>query len=118
MFSSARTIAALCAASFAWLAAANAEESPTLQKIRKSGAITIGYRDTAIPFSYLGAEQKPAGFSLDLCGLVAEKVKQRLRLPEIKIDYKLVTPANRALLVKEGAVDIECGATARTADLR
>ncbi len=117
MFSSARAIAALCVASFAWFQAANADEGPTLQKIKKSAAITIGYRDAAIPFSYLGAEQKPIGFSLDLCGLIAEKVKQRLRLSEIKTDYKPVTPANRAASVKDGTVDIECGATPETADL-
>src|SRR5208337_688887 len=86
-------------------------------KIKKSAAITIGYRDAAIPFSYVGAEQKPVGFSLDLCGLITEKVKQKLRLSEIKIDYKPVTPANRAALVNDGAVDIECSATPKTADL-
>ena len=117
MFSSVRVMAALCLASFAWFPAANAEESPTLQKIRKAGAITIGYRDAAIPFSYAGADQKPIGFSLDLCSLVAEKVKERLRLSEIKIDYQPVTAADRAALVKDGAVDIECGATPKTADL-
>ena len=117
MINPAKVAAALGLASIAGLAAANADDGPTLQKIRKSAAITIGYRDAAIPFSYAGAEQKPIGFSLDLCGLIAEKVKEKLRLSEIKIDYKPVTAANRAALVKDGAVDIECGATPKTADL-
>ena len=117
MINPAKVAAALGLASIAGLAAANADDGPTLQKIRKSAAITIGYRDAAIPFSYAGAEQKPIGFSLDLCGLIAEKVKEKLRLSEIKIDYKPVTDANRAALVKDGAVDIECGATPKTADL-
>ena len=90
---------------------------PHSRRSRNSAAITIGYRDAAIPFSYAGAEQKPIGFSLDLCGLIAEKVKEKLRLSEIKIDYKPVTAANRAALVKDGTVDIECGATPKTADL-
>ena len=117
MINPAKVAAALGLASIAGLAAANADDGPTLQKIKKSAAITIGYRDAAIPFSYAGAEQKPIGFSLDLCGLIAEKVKEKLRLSEIKIDYKPVTAANRAALVKDGAVDIECGATPKTADL-
>jgi len=117
MISPAKVVAALGLASITGLAAASADEGPTLQKIKKSAAITIGYRDAAIPFSYVGAEQKPVGFSLDLCGLITEKVKQKLRLSEIKIDYKPVTPANRAALVKDGAVDIECGASPKTADL-
>ena len=113
----AKVVAALFAASFAWLAPASADEGATLGKIRTTGAIVIGYRDAEIPFSYLGADQKPIGFSLDLCALVAEKVKQRLRLDELKVDYKPVTSANRAALLKEGAIDIECGATPKTADL-
>ncbi len=113
----AKVIAAFFAASLTWLPPANADEGATLEKIRTSGAMTIGYRETAIPFSYLGADQKPIGFSLDLCGLVAEKVKQRLRLGELKIDYKPVTSANRAALLKDGAVDVECSATPETADL-
>ena len=112
-----KVIAVLFAASFAWLAPASADEGATLEKIRTAGAITIGYHDGAIPFSYLGADQKPIGFSLDLCGLVAEKVKGRLRLDELKVDFKPVTSANRAALLKEGAVDIECSATAKTAYL-
>ncbi len=117
MLNPARPIAALCVASFAWLAPAHAEESPTLQKIRTYGAITIGYRDAAIPFSYLGADQKPIGFGLDLCGLVVEKVKERLRLDGLQIDYKPVAPANRAALLKDAAIDVECSATAKTAPL-
>jgi glutamate/aspartate transport system substrate-binding protein len=117
MINPAKVAAALGLASITGFAAANADDGPTLQKIRKSAAITIGYRDAAVPFSYAGAEQKPMGFSLDLCGVIAEKAKEKLRLSEIKIDYRPVTAANRAALVKDGTVDIECGATPKTADL-
>ncbi len=119
VFDPAKTIAAAAffAASFAGLAGASAEDGPTLQKIKASGAITLGYREAAIPFSYLGSDQKPIGFSLDLCGLVAEKIKQRLDLQEIKIDAKPVASASPAALVKDGAVDLECGATPESADL-
>jgi glutamate/aspartate transport system substrate-binding protein len=119
VFEPAKTIAAAAffVASAAGLVGASAEDGPTLEKIKASGAITIGYREAAIPFSYLGPDQKPIGFSLDLCGLVAEKIKQELGLAELKIDAKPVAPANRAALVKEGAVDLECGATPESADL-
>ena len=96
------------------LAAANAQEGPTLQKIKNAGAITIGYRDAATPFSYVAADQRPAGFSLDLCGLVADRVKETLSLAELKIDYKLVAAQDEAALLKDGAIDIECGAASKT----
>ena len=119
MFDPAKTIAAAAffVASFAGLAGASAGDRGTLEKIKASGAIAIGYREAAIPFSYLGPDQKPIGFSLDLCGLVAEKIKQQLGLAELKIDGKPVAPADRAALVKEGAVDLECGASPESADL-
>ena len=117
MFSPAKVVSRVVLGELRRACSCERREGPTLQKIRKSGAITIGYRDAAIPFSYAGADQKPIGFSLDLCGLMAEKVKERLRLSEIKIDYKPVTAVNRAALVKDGAVDIECSATPKTADL-
>ena len=116
MINPAKVVAALGLASITGLAAANADEGPTLQKIKTSAAITIGYQDAAIPFSYAGAEQRPIGFSLDLCAFITEKVKQKLRLSEIKIDYKPVMPANRAALLKDGSVDIECDATPKTAE--
>jgi glutamate/aspartate transport system substrate-binding protein len=116
MINPAKIAAALGLASIAGLAAPIGDDGSTLQKIRKSAAITIGYRDAAVPFSYAGAEQ-PIGFSLDLCGIIAEKAKEKLGLSGIKIDYRPVTAANRAALVRDGAVDIECGATPRTAEL-
>ena len=53
--------------------------SPTLEKIRSSGKITFGYREASIPFSYLGADQKPVGLSIDLCSAIAERVKAELK---------------------------------------
>jgi glutamate/aspartate transport system substrate-binding protein len=87
---------------------------PTLQKIKSSGTITIGNRDSSIPFSYLDNSQKPIGFSLDLCGLVVAKIKSTLALPDLKVAYQGVNSSNRIPLVKNGTVDIECGSTANT----
>ncbi len=113
MFGLTRRIAALYISVVSGFTTVNAEDlGPALQKIKESGAITLGYRDAAIPMSYLDGQQKPAGFSLDLCSLVVDRVKQTLGLTELKVNYQLVTPANRASLVQDGRVDIECGATA------
>jgi glutamate/aspartate transport system substrate-binding protein len=87
---------------------------PALQKIKDSGTITIGNRDSSVPFSYLDDSQKPIGFSLDLCNLVVAKVKARTGLPNLKVAYQAVNSSNRIPLVKNGTVDIECGSTAKT----
>jgi glutamate/aspartate transport system substrate-binding protein len=88
--------------------------SPTLQKIKDAGTITIGNRDSSVPFSYLDDAQKPIGFSLDLCNLVVAKLKTKLDLPNLKVVYQAVNSSNRIPLVKNGTVDIECGSTANT----
>jgi glutamate/aspartate transport system substrate-binding protein len=95
--------------------AASAEgPSPTLQKIKDAGTITIGHRDSSVPFSYLDDSQKPIGFSLDLCALVVAKIQTRIGLPNLRIAYQAVNSSNRIPLVKNGTVDIECGSTANT----
>jgi len=88
--------------------------SPTLQKIKDAGTITIGHRDSSVPFSYLDNDQKPIGFSLDLCDLVVAKIKARLGQPGLKVAFQGVNSSNRIPLVKNGTVDIECGSTANT----
>jgi len=88
--------------------------SPTLQKIKDAGTITIGHRDSSVPFSYLDNDQKPIGFSLQLCDLVVAKVKEKLGLPNLKVAYQAVNSSNRIPLVKNGTADIECGSTANT----
>jgi glutamate/aspartate transport system substrate-binding protein len=108
-------LAASCLAFIFGSSAAYAQSlGPTLQKIKESGTITIGNRDSSVPFSYLDGSQKPIGFSLDLCDLVVAKVKTKLGLPDLKIAYQAVNSSNRIPLVKNGTVDLECGSTANT----
>jgi glutamate/aspartate transport system substrate-binding protein len=116
MVYAAKAIAAFCVALLAG-GAAHAAEGLTLQKIELTGAIAIGYRDGAIPFSYLDADNRPAGFAIELCSIVAEKVKQTLGMPEIRVNYKPETPADRAALIRRGMVDLDCGAAPETAEL-
>jgi glutamate/aspartate transport system substrate-binding protein len=89
-------------------------ESRTLDKIRSSGTLTLGYRESSIPFSFLGAGQKPVGLSLDLCAAIAEKVKSELKMPKLNVAYLAVNAANRIILLQNGTIDIECGSTTNT----
>jgi glutamate/aspartate transport system substrate-binding protein len=90
-------------------------ESPTLSKIRATGTLSLGYRESSIPFSYLGPDQKPIGISIDLCQAVTEKLKAQLKLPDLKVTMVAVNASNRIPLIQNGTVDIECGSTTNTA---
>jgi len=92
------------------------ETKPTLDKIRDKGTIQLGYRETSRPFSFLGSDGQPAGYSVDLCKQVAAVLKQALRLNDLKVSWVPVTPADRATKVANGAVDLECGSTTVTFD--
>lgn len=85
--------------------------SGTLKKIHDSGTITLGYRESSLPFSYLNKRQQPIGYSIDLCREVVEAVSTELDGMDIKVALAPVTPANRLDRVKNGAVDLECGST-------
>ncbi len=86
----------------------------TLKKIKETGTITIGHRESSIPFSYLDAKQKPIGYSMDLCAKVVDAVKAELKLPALEVKYVPVTSQNRIPLVEGGTVDLECGSTTNT----
>jgi glutamate/aspartate transport system substrate-binding protein len=86
----------------------------TLDKIKTSGAIVIGYRADAPPFSTEGADGKPEGFSIDLCNGIAAATKNKLQLDDLKVKYIPVTASNRIEKLETGEVDIECGSTTRT----
>ncbi|WP_219209609.1 transporter substrate-binding domain-containing protein [Variovorax boronicumulans] len=93
------------------VAAVQAQEGGTLAKIKATGAITYGYRESSFGFSYLDASLKPVGYSIEICNRIVEAVKTELQLPAIDIKYQAVTSANRIPLVANGTVDIECGST-------
>ena len=105
-----RTVKAAVAALACAILAAPAY-SQTIEKIKQSGTITIGYRDASIPFSYYDDNQKPVGYSMDICMHVVEDLKKDLNLPNLKVAYQLVTSANRIPLMANGTIDLECGST-------
>ena len=96
----------------------SAPKIDTLQRIRETGAITLGVRETSVPFSFIDAQKQPQGYSVDLCLKVAEAIKAELKLPRLEIKYLPVSSANRIPSLVEGRIDLECGSTTNTRDRR
>jgi glutamate/aspartate transport system substrate-binding protein len=93
-------------------AQAHAEEpTGTLKKIKETGVINIGYRDSSIPFSYLDDNQKPIGFAIDICLKIVEAVKKELKLDKLTTEFNPVTSSTRIPLLANGTIDLECGST-------
>jgi glutamate/aspartate transport system substrate-binding protein len=88
-----------------------AQDSGTLKKIKDTGSITIGYRESSIPFSYLDDKQQPVGYAMDLCMKVVDAVKAELKMPNLKLNLQPVTSSNRIPLLQNGTIDMECGST-------
>jgi glutamate/aspartate transport system substrate-binding protein len=87
------------------------ELTGTLKKIKDSGSVVIGYRESSIPFSYLNAARRPIGYSIDLCLEIVEEAKDALGLDDVRIKFVPVTPENRIEMVVSGKIDLECGST-------
>jgi len=94
--------------------AAAQELQGTLKKIKTAGTITLGYRENSAPFSFIGSDGTPAGYSIDLCTRVVTEVQEALSLPELKVRWAPVTVADRIDAVASGRIDMECGSTTVT----
>src|SRR6266851_4937515 len=102
---------------FGFARQANAEElEGTLKKIKETGAISIGFRDSSIPFSYLDDNQKPIGFAIDICYRIVDAVKKELKLDKLEVQFNPVTSSTRIPLLANGTIDLECGSTTNNAD--
>jgi glutamate/aspartate transport system substrate-binding protein len=101
---------AVVAAAFATQASAQ-ELTGTLKKVKDTGTITIGYRDSSIPFSYLDDNQKPIGFAIDICRVIVDSVKAELKLDKLQVEFTPVTSSTRIPLLANGTIDLECGST-------
>ena len=86
----------------------------TLEKIKTTKTMTMGYRESSFPFAFIGEDKKPAGYSVDLCTRIAAGVQRQLGLSDLSIKWLAVTPENRITLVANGTVDLECGSTTNT----
>ena len=83
----------------------------TLKKIKDSGTITIGHRDSSIPFSYYDENQKVVGYAVDICMKVVDAIKAKINMPNLKVAMNPVTSATRIPLIANGTIDLECGST-------
>jgi ABC-type amino acid transport substrate-binding protein len=88
-----------------------AQNPTTLDKIKQSGTMTLAYRESSIPFSYLDDKAQPTGFAYEICQKIADSVKRATGRADLKLQYQAVTSANRIPLLQNGTIDIECGST-------
>jgi glutamate/aspartate transport system substrate-binding protein len=89
-----------------------------LKRIKEAGVVRIGFRQSAIPFSFEGPQQRPYGYSIDLCEAIVENIADAIGVAMLRTEYRQVTPADRIAQVVEGKVDLECGASTNTAERR
>ncbi|SAL12785.1 glutamate/aspartate ABC transporter substrate-binding protein [Caballeronia humi] len=109
--------AALVLAALGFLAtSAYAQDAGTLKKIKDTGVISLGHRESSIPFSYYDDKQNVVGYSHEFALKVVEAVKQKLNMPNLKVKLTPITSQNRIPLVQNGTVDIECGSTTNNAE--
>ena len=108
--------AAIAALACSLVAAPALAQQSTVDKIKQTGTITIGHRDASIPFSYYDDQQKVVGYSMDICNRIVDDVKRELNMPNLKVNYQLVTSANRIPLMANGTIDLECGSTTNNLD--
>ena len=94
--------------------AAAQEIDSVVKKLQATNTITLGYRETLLPTSYLDDQKKPTGYAIEMCMRILDEVKAELKLPQIKVDYVPVNIQNRQALVANGTVQLECGGTVNT----
>ncbi len=92
-------------------AAALAQAGGTLDKVKASGQVTLAYRESSIPFSYLDDKAQPTGFGHEICLKIVDEVKKATGRNDLKVNLQAVTSANRIPLLVNGTIDIECGST-------
>ena len=91
--------------------ATTATADDTLKKVSDAGRISVAYRESSIPFSYIASAGKPVGFSVELTNAIVEEVKRRTGKPNLDVQFVSVTSQNRIPLLANGTIDLECGST-------
>jgi len=98
------------------LAGTAVAQEGTLKKIKDTGTITIGHRESSVPFSYYDDKQQAVGYAMDLCNKIVDAVKKDLKLAKLDVKLQPVTSATRIPLIANGTVDLECGSTTNNLD--
>ncbi len=107
---------ALALAAITAMLALPAQAQTTLEKVKASGSISVSYRESSIPFSYLDDKAQPVGFSVDICDRIVDEIKKATARADLKVTRQAVTSANRIPLLVNGTIDIECGSTTNNSD--
>ena len=106
-----RTVLATVLATTLFSTPVFAQEANTLKKIKDTGVITLGHRESSIPFSYYDDKQQVIGYSHEIMLKAVDAIKADQKIDKLEIKLMPVTSANRITLVQNGTVDIECGST-------
>ena len=93
-----------------------AQSPSTLDKVKQAGTITLAYRESSIPFSYLDDKAQPVGFGHEICLKIVDEVKKATGRSDLKVQLQAVTSANRIPLLQNGTIDIECGSTTNNSE--
>ena len=104
----------LCLALALGVAAPVHAQSGVLDKVRRSGTITIGYVENSSPFSFTDAQKAPQGYSVDLCRQVVSGIRTQLGIPALETRWVVLTLQDRLAAVRDGRVDMECSTTTWT----
>lgn len=90
----------------------------TLKKVSDTGTLTLGYRESAVPFSFKDSSGHPVGYAMDLCLDVADDVAKEIGRSDLTIRYEPIHPEDRLTAVTSGRIDIECGSSTANAERR
>ena len=115
MISVRSAMVALCATAL-FSTAAFSQEASTLKKIKDTGVITLGHRESSIPFSYYDDKQQVIGYSQEIMLKAVEAIKADQKLAKLEVKLMPVTSANRITLIQNGTIDIECGSTTNNSE--
>ena len=99
------------AAAIGMLSGTAVAQDGTLKKIKETGTITVGHRESSVPFSYYDDKQQVVGYAMDLCNRIVDAVKANLNLTKLEVKLQPVTSATRIPLLANGTTDLECGST-------
>ena len=92
------------------------ELTGTLQKVKETNRIVLGFQEASVPFSYLDGNQKAIGYAVDICLKIVDAVKRELKLSSLDVETSPVTSSNRIPLMMNGTVDLVCSATTNNAE--
>ncbi|MDA1088994.1 MAG: amino acid ABC transporter substrate-binding protein [Proteobacteria bacterium] len=101
----------VAAVAFGTVQPVEAGESRVLKRIQERGVVNMGHRESSVPFAYIDKDGKPIGYSMDICNMYVDKIRDTLKMPDLKVKLVPVTSQTRIALMANGTIDMECGST-------